>query len=135
VAGKAHYLKARAVLKDGGHFVSTEPSIQGILMTVLTWPLSKSGRIMLAEPSGDDLRELIHLYASGELNVTIDSTFPFEQVSQAHRRVEKGVDCGKVVLINESRCGCSGRVRAFRCRTDLRSTHRTACAVPRKIIG
>ena len=40
VAGKAHYLEARAVLKEGGHFISTEPSVTGLLMTILTWPLS-----------------------------------------------------------------------------------------------
>ncbi len=100
VAGKAHFLKARAVLKDGGRFVSTEPSIKGVLMTILTWPLSKSGRVMLADPSGDDLRELIRLYESGELKITIDSTFTFEQAAKAHRRVEEGVDRGKVVLTN-----------------------------------
>jgi NADPH:quinone reductase-like Zn-dependent oxidoreductase len=100
VAGKAHYLKSRAVLKDRGHFVSTEPSIQGVLMTILTWPLSKSGQVMLADPSGDDLRELIRLYELGKLNVTIDSKFAFERAAQAHRRVEEGVDRGKVVLIN-----------------------------------
>jgi 2-desacetyl-2-hydroxyethyl bacteriochlorophyllide A dehydrogenase len=100
VAGKAHYLEARSVLKEGGHFISTEPSIKGLLMTILTWPLSKTGQIMLAVPSGDDLRELIRLYETGKLRVTIDSTFPFEQAAQAHRRVESGVDHGKVVLIN-----------------------------------
>ncbi len=100
VSGKAHYLNARAVLKEGGHFVSTEPSITGLLMTILTWPLSKSGQVMLANPSGDDLRELIRLYETGNLNVTIDSTFPFEEAAKAHRRVEEGVDRGKVVLIN-----------------------------------
>ena len=100
VSGKAHYLEARAVLKDGGHFISTEPSVKGLLMTILTWPLSKSGQIMLATPSGDDLRELIRLYEAGRLNVTIDSTFPFAKAAEAHRRVESGVDHGKVVLIN-----------------------------------
>lgn len=100
VAGKAHYLEARAVLKEGGHFISTEPSVKGLLMTMLTWPLSKSGQIMLATPSGDDLRELIQLYGVGKLKVTIDSTFPFEKAAEAHRRVESGVDHGKVVLIN-----------------------------------
>ncbi len=69
-------------------------------MTILTWPLSKSGRVMLADPSGDDLRELIRLYESGELKITIDSTFTFEQAAKAHRRVEEGVDRGKVVLTN-----------------------------------
>jgi len=100
VSGKAHYLEARAVLKDGGHFISTEPSLTGLLMTILTWPLSRSGQIMLATPSGDDLRELIRLYETGRLNVTIDSTFPFAKAAEAHRRVEAGVDHGKVVLIN-----------------------------------
>lgn len=100
VAGKAHYLDARAVLKEGGHFVSTEPNIEGMLVSLLTWPLSKSGRIMLAVPSGDDLRELIRLYELGELRVTIDSQFPFEKAADAHRRVESGVEHGKVVLTN-----------------------------------
>ena len=100
VSGKAHYLESRAVLKDGGHFISTEPSVKGVVMTILTWPLSKSGQIMLATPSGDDLRELIRLYEAGRLNVTIDSTFPFAKAAEAHRRVESGVDHGKVVLIN-----------------------------------
>jgi NADPH:quinone reductase-like Zn-dependent oxidoreductase len=101
VAGKAHYLEARKVLKEGGRFVSTEPSMTGLLMTILTWPLSKSGQIMLAVPSGNDLRELIRLYDAGKLKVTIDRSFPFEQAAEAHRRVESGVDHGKVVLTND----------------------------------
>ena len=100
VAGKAHFLEARAVLKEGGHFISTEPNLKGILMTILTWPLSKSGQVMLAVPSGDDLRELIRLYELGKLQVTIDSLFSFEQAADAHRRIEAGVDHGKVVITN-----------------------------------
>lgn len=100
VAGNAHYLAARAVLKEGGHFVSTEPNIEGMLITILTWPLSKSGQFMLAVPAGDDLRELIRLYELGALRVTIDSQFRFEEAADAHRRVETGVEHGKVVLIN-----------------------------------
>lgn len=103
VCGKAHYLAARAVLNEGGHFVSTEPNVEGMLVTILTWPFSKSGQVMLAKPSGDDLRELIRLYELGKLRVTIDSRFPFEQAADAHRRVESGVDRGKVVLSNHAR--------------------------------
>ena len=55
---------------------------------------------MLAKPSGDDLRTLIGLYDIGKLIVTIDSTYPMSDVSSAHRRVETGVDRGKVVLVN-----------------------------------
>ena len=58
---------------------------------------------MLAIPSGDDLRELIRLYECGRLKITIDSQFPFEQACEAHRRIESGVDHGKVVLTNDHR--------------------------------
>lgn len=101
VAGKAQYLDVRSVMKEGGHFISTEPDVKGLMMTVLTWPLSKSGQVMLAVPSGDDLRELIRLYEIGKLKVIIDSKFPFSQAAEAHRRVETGVDHGKVVLTND----------------------------------
>lgn len=100
-AGKARYRDARRVLKSDGRFVSTEPSVKGLLMTWLTWLLPKPGSIMLARPNADDLRELIDLYEAGKLQVTIDSRFPMAEVAQAHRRVEQGVDRGKVVLINE----------------------------------
>jgi NADPH:quinone reductase-like Zn-dependent oxidoreductase len=100
VAGKTHYLAARKVMKEGGHFVSTEPNVEGLLVTILTWPLSKSGRFMLAKPSGDDLRELLRLYECGKLRIAIDSRFHFDQAAEAHRRVETGVDRGKVVLIH-----------------------------------
>ena len=55
---------------------------------------------MLATPSADDLRELIRLHEIGKLQVTIDSSFPMEQAAKAHRRIEAGVDHGKVVLIH-----------------------------------
>lgn len=100
-AGKSRYCDARRVLKPDGRFVSTEPSVKGLLMTWLTWLLPKPGSIMLARPNADDLRELIDLYEAGKLQVTIDSRFPMAQVAQAHRRVEQGVDRGKVVLISE----------------------------------
>ena len=100
-AGKTSYFEARHVMNDGGRYVSTEPDIKGMLMRVLTWPLSKSGTVMLARPNAEDLRELIRLHDSGSLKVTIDSRFPFTQVAAAHQRVEQGVDRGKVILLNE----------------------------------
>ena len=74
--------------------------MKGVFKSVLTWPLLKSGQAMLAMPSGSDLEELIQLYEVDKLQVTIDSQFPFEQAADAHRRVENGVDHGKVVLVN-----------------------------------
>lgn len=100
-AGKSGYWDSRPVLLDGGRYVSTEPDIKGMLMTLLTYPLSKSGRVMLARPCGDDLRTLIQLYEAGKLKVTIDSAYDMVDVASAHRRIETGVDRGKVVLVNK----------------------------------
>lgn len=102
-AGKTSYRAARAVMNEGGRFVSTEPNVKGLLMTALTWPFSKSGTIMLARPRADDLRELIELYQKQQLQITIDSRFSMTELADAHRRVENGVDRGKVVLLNDSR--------------------------------
>lgn len=101
-AGKARYRDVRRVMKAHSRFVSTEPDVKGLLMTLLTRLLPKSGSAMLAKPNADDLRELIELYESGKLQVTIDSRFPMVEVAQAHRRVERGVERGKVVLLGEA---------------------------------
>ena len=100
VVGKSGYLEARSVLTESGRYVSTEPSAKGLFMTLVTRLLSKTGTIMLAKPSATDLGELTSLYELGKLSVTIDSQFSMNQASDAHRRVEQGVDRGKVVLVN-----------------------------------
>ena len=100
-AGKSGYFESRDVLNPGGRYVSTEPDVKGMLMTLVTWPLSKSGTVMLAKPCGADLRKLIDLYEQGKLTITIDSCFDLAHAAAAHQRVEKGVDQGKVVLVNE----------------------------------
>ena len=100
-SGKSGYLDARSVLLDGGRFVSTEPDLKGMMMTVLTWPLDKSGTVMLAKPSAKDLQTLVELYVAGKLKITIDRRFPLLEAAAAHRRVEEGVDRGKVVLIHQ----------------------------------
>ncbi|TWT75176.1 NAD(P)-dependent alcohol dehydrogenase [Allorhodopirellula solitaria] len=100
-AGKSGYWQAREVMNSGGRYVSTEPDVKGMLMTAMTWPLSKSGTIMLARPRADDLRELIRLHSAGQLQITIDSRFPLGSLADAHRRIESGVDRGKVIVLNE----------------------------------
>jgi NADPH2:quinone reductase len=97
-AGKSGYWDSRSVMNDGARYVSTEPDVTGMMMSLLTWPLSKSGTVMLAKPKASDLRELIRLHEAGQLDVTIDSRFDLEQTADAHRRIENGVDHGKVVI-------------------------------------
>lgn len=97
-AGQSGYRDARSALNEGGRYVSTEPDIKGMLMTVFTWPLSKSCKVLLAKADANDLRELIRLYETEQLKVFIDRVYSLEDAAAAHQRVETGVDRGKVVV-------------------------------------
>lgn len=100
-AGKSSYFSARKVLKSGGHYVSTEPSIRGLFISLVSWPFSKTGRIMLAQPNQHDLETLISLYQQQQLSVTIDRRFSLTDIAAAHQRVETGVERGKVIVLND----------------------------------
>ncbi|WP_436717473.1 NAD(P)-dependent alcohol dehydrogenase [Roseiconus lacunae] len=97
-AGKASYLDSRPVMSEGARFVSTEPDVKGLFMTAVTAPFSKKAKVMLAKPNAEDLRTLVDLYNDGKLKIEIDSTYPLARLGDAHRRVEEGVDHGKVVV-------------------------------------
>ncbi len=97
-AGKSSYLDARPVMSQGGRYVSTEPSISGLMVTAATQFMSKRGRVMLANPSAQDLRELIRLYESGDLKVTVSEVFRLNEACKAHELIESGVERGKIVL-------------------------------------
>lgn len=97
-AGKSSYQAARQVLAKGGHFVSTEPSLIGVAMSLATCLLSKKGRIMLARPRSRDLRELVRLVAGGKLAMHLDQVLPLAEAAEAHRRLEAGGVRGKLVL-------------------------------------
>jgi len=97
-AGKSSYFEATRALTPKGRFVSTEPSLAGVFMSIATMLLPKRGRVMLATPSADDLRQLIRLYERGELKVTIDSSYPLDEAADAQQRQQDGVDRGKLIL-------------------------------------
>ena len=67
-----------------------------MFMALATWPLSKSGTVMLAKPSATDPRELIQLDELGKLRVTISRGFSMNRVAacaSSHRgrlRTRKG---------------------------------------------
>jgi NADPH:quinone reductase-like Zn-dependent oxidoreductase len=98
VSGKSSYQAARHVLADHGHFVSTQPTLAGAAMSLLTSPLKKKGRVMLARPRGGDLRELVRLAHNGSIRVHIDQVYPLADAPEAHRRLEAGGVKGKLIL-------------------------------------
>lgn len=55
-------------------------------------------RFIQSQRSQEQLQELINLYLSGRLRISIWKSFPLTQAAQAHREVETGHVRGKVVL-------------------------------------
>ncbi len=100
-AGKSSYLEAYHVLAPSGRFVSTEPSLSGLLISVVSSVANKHSSVMLAKPNARDLEELARRYSDGALKVTISKTFRFDDAWQAHEQIESGkVGRGKLVLVN-----------------------------------
>jgi 2-desacetyl-2-hydroxyethyl bacteriochlorophyllide A dehydrogenase len=97
-AGKYAFSDVKPVLAKDGTYVSTEPSLGGLVVSLLTWPRQQQGRVMLARSRDDDLRELLRLYEDGKLKITVAETFPLASAADAHRRLEAGGFCGKLVL-------------------------------------
>jgi NADPH2:quinone reductase len=97
-AGKRSFRNVRPVLQRGGHYVTTEPSVRALAATLLTTFASRRSSTMLVRPKGDDLAELIRLYQSDQLRVTLADVVPLELAAEAHRRLEAGGHCGKYVL-------------------------------------
>lgn len=98
-AGKSSFSKVKPVLAKGGRYISTEPSLRGLVVSLITWPLDQRGRVMLARSRKDDLQQLLQLYESGQLRVTIAESFPFDEAAEAHRRIENDSFCGKLVIV------------------------------------
>ncbi len=97
-AGKSDFLKAKKVLSEQGEFVSTEPNLRGLIVSMLSWPLSKHSHVMMAKPRASDLETLIQFWSEGKLRATVDQVFPLQEAAAAHSRIEKESFAGKLVL-------------------------------------
>lgn len=97
-AGKSSFRRARHVLEKNGRYVSTEPSVSGLVTSIATLATARRGRVMLARARSEDLEELIRLYSVDQLRVTVDDILPLQEAADAQRRSESGNARGKIVL-------------------------------------
>jgi NADPH:quinone reductase-like Zn-dependent oxidoreductase len=70
-------------------------------MVNMTWVALTSDKRIIAGPVGgtaEDLRCLGRLAASGEYTPVIDRVFPFEQIVDAHRYLDKRHTRGNIVI-------------------------------------
>ena len=101
-SGQSSFSEAKSAVAKDGIYISTEPDLKGLAYSFLTMRSEIRGRVMLATPEGKSLRELIRLYEEQKLKVSISESFPLQELANAHRLLQRGIDHGKVVLHVES---------------------------------
>jgi NADPH:quinone reductase-like Zn-dependent oxidoreductase len=81
-----------ALVRDGGIFVGVQPSAT---------PEEERGvtvRVVVTQPDGARLAELLDATASGRLPARVHAVLPLDRVATAHRAVAKGGVRGRYVL-------------------------------------
>jgi NADPH:quinone reductase-like Zn-dependent oxidoreductase len=92
--GNAPYARVKDSLKPGGRFLMVIGDLWQ--MVSATWQKACIGGT--AEVSADSYATIMSLGESGALRPVIDSVVEFEQIVEAHRRVDGGHKVGSVVV-------------------------------------
>lgn len=85
------------VTKTGGSIISI-PS--GLNQTVTEKAKAKgvNGYFILVESNGQDMQQIASLLEKGHLKVSVEHTFPFPEIKQAHLQQETGRTVGKIII-------------------------------------
>ena len=98
--GNAPYKRVKGSLKSGGRFLMVVGNLwQMIAGSRQKATISATGKDSVE--GSEDYRTLMSLAEQGILKPVIDSVMPFEQIVEAHRRVDGGHKVGSVVLTFE----------------------------------
>jgi NADPH:quinone reductase-like Zn-dependent oxidoreductase len=98
-AGTAPFSRCKGSLKDGGRLLQVLGGFGDLLQA--PWVSLTSKQKVVAGPASErveDLRLLAKLAEAGEFKPVIDQVYPFEQMVEAHRRVDSGHKRGSVVV-------------------------------------
>jgi len=90
--GAALQSQSVALVRDGGLFVGVQPAAVPAVERGVTV------RVVVTEPDGARLAELLDAAASGRLPARVHAVVPLDQVADAHRAVAKGGVRGRYVL-------------------------------------
>lgn len=98
VYGNLSWPLMRPLLKPGGVYVTTIPSVRNFVHQVLSWFTRRRARVVLVQPLHADLSELRALAENLDLKPVIDHVYPLAQAREAFARLESRRARGKVVL-------------------------------------
>lgn len=99
VVGSQRFSKGRKTLSKTGHYVAAVPSA-GVISGMFIgnrWRRQQA-RFVMCKSSGADLDRLRAWVEQGLLRSVIDSTFPLQDIVQAHQRIESKRSRGKVII-------------------------------------
>ena len=99
--GKSTFGKCKRLLKPKGVYFSTElgPYMQNIPLALFS-PLflGKHVKFPIPKDQYDDILLFKRIIEEGKFKAVIDRVYPFEEIPDAHRYVEKGEKTGNVVI-------------------------------------
>ena len=99
IVGNRSFADCQRVLQPRGYYITTQPYPANYLQSLWTSFLpGQQYKVILLQPSSDDLVFLNQQIEAGKVRSVIDRTFPLAEMAAAHTYAESERTVGKVVI-------------------------------------
>jgi NADPH:quinone reductase-like Zn-dependent oxidoreductase len=95
--GPDNIIKSLPVIKNGGKVISIVTQFNNDLTAQLA-AKNVTGKFLLVQSSGKDMKYLATLLENGKLKSHISKSFALDEIADAHKQLETGRTVGKIVV-------------------------------------